>query len=172
MVDRVGQQLGNYQLIQLLGQGSLAEVYLGGHIHLGMLAAIKVLHAPLSSEEITPFRREARVIAHLVHPNIVRVLEFGIEDHTPFLVMDFAPHGSLRQHYPRGTLLPLASVVSYSRQVADACSLHMTSGWSTGMSSQRTCCWGGARRCCSVTLGSPSSRTGRTIRAPIIRRVP
>ena len=43
MVDRVGQQLGNYQLIQLLGQGSLAEVYLGGHIHLGMLAAIKVL---------------------------------------------------------------------------------------------------------------------------------
>ena len=120
MVDRVGQQLGNYQLIQLLGQGSLAEVYLGGHIHLGMLAAIKVLHAPLSSEEITPFRREARVIAHLVHPNIVRVLEFGIEDHTPFLVMDFAPHGSLRQHYPRGTLLPLASVVSYSRQVADA----------------------------------------------------
>ncbi len=120
MVDRVGQQLGNYQLIQLLGQGSLAEVYLGGHIHLGMLAAIKVLHAPLSSEEIAPFRREARVIAHLVHPNIVRVLEFGIEDHTPFLVMDFAPHGSLRQHYPRGTLLPLASVVSYSRQVADA----------------------------------------------------
>jgi serine/threonine protein kinase len=120
VVDRVGQQLGNYQLIQLLGQGNLAEVYLGGHIHLGMLAAIKVLHASLSSEEIAPFRREARVIAHLVHPNIVRVLEFGIEDHTPYLVMDFAPHGSLRQHYPRGTRLPLALVVAYSRQVADA----------------------------------------------------
>ena len=122
MVDRVGQQFGNYQLIQLLGQGNLAEVYLGGHIHLGMLAAIKVLHAPStsSSEEIAPFRREARVIAHLVHPNIVRVLDFGIEDHTPFLVMDFAPLGSLRQRYPRGTLLPLPMVVSYTRQVADA----------------------------------------------------
>ena len=120
MVDRVGQQLGNYQLIQLLGQGSLAEVYLGGHIHLGMLAAIKVLHAQLSSEDIAPFRREARVIASLIHPNIVRVLDFGIEDQTPFLVMDFAPHGTVRQRYPRGTLLPVTTAVTYTRQVADA----------------------------------------------------
>ena len=120
MVDRVGQQLGNYQLIQLLGQGSLAEVYLGGHIHIGTLVAIKVLHAQLSSEDIASFRREARVIASLIHPNIVRVLDFGIEDQTPFLVMDFAPHGTVRQRYPRGTLLPVPTVVSYTRQVADA----------------------------------------------------
>jgi serine/threonine protein kinase len=120
LTDRVGQQLGNYQLFQLLGQGSLAEVYLGGHIHLGTLAAIKVLHAQLSSEDITTFRREARVIAHLIHPNIVRVLEFGIEGQTPFLVMDFAPHGTVRQLYPKGKLLPLPTVVSYSMQVADA----------------------------------------------------
>ena len=120
MADRVGQQLGNYQLIQLLGQGSLAEVYLGGHIHLGTLAAIKVLHAQLKNEDIATFRREARVIAHLIHPNIVRVLEFGIEDQIPFLVMDFAPHGTIRQRYPRGTLLPIETVVSYARQVAGA----------------------------------------------------
>ena len=91
MADRVGQQLGNYQLIQFLGRGSFAYVYLGGHIHLGTLAAIKVLHAQLTSEDVTTFRLEARVIAHLIHPNIVRVLEFGIEEQTPFLVMDFAP---------------------------------------------------------------------------------
>lgn len=120
MVDRVGQQLGNYQLIQLLGQGSLAEVYLGGHIHIGTLAAIKVLHAQLSSEDIAHFRREARVIASLIHPNIVRVLDFGIEDQTPFLVMDFAPYGTVRQRYTRGTLLSVPTVVSYTRQVADA----------------------------------------------------
>src|SRR6266853_3188903 len=97
LTDRVGQQLGNYQLVQLLGEGSFAAVYLGGHIHLGTLAAIKVLHAQLTSEDITTFRLEARVIAHLIHPNIVRVLEFGIEEQPPFLVMDFAPHGILRQ---------------------------------------------------------------------------
>ena len=60
MADRVGQQLGNYQLIQLLGQGSLAEVYLGGHIHIGTLAAIKVLHAQLKSEDIAPFQWNTR----------------------------------------------------------------------------------------------------------------
>jgi serine/threonine protein kinase len=120
MADRVGQQLGNYQLIQFLGRGSFAEVYLGGHIHLGTLAAIKVLHAQLTSEDITTFRLEARVIAHLIHPNIVRVLEFGIEEQTTFLVMDFAPYGTLRQSFPKGTLLPLPTVVSYTRQVANA----------------------------------------------------
>jgi serine/threonine protein kinase len=120
MVNRVGQQLGNYQLIQSLGQGSLAEVYLGGHIHIGTLAAIKVQHTQLRSEDIAPFRREARVIASLIHPNIIRVLDFGIEDQTPFLVMDFAPYGTVRQRYPRGTLLPVPTAVSYARQVAGA----------------------------------------------------
>lgn len=120
MTDRIGQQLGNYQLVQLLGEGSFAAVYLGGHIHLGTLAAIKVLHAQLTSEDVGTFRTEARIVAHLIHPNIVRVLEFGIDDNIAFLVMDFAPHGTLRQRYPRGTLLPLPTVVSFVRAVADA----------------------------------------------------
>ena len=120
MADRIGQQLGNYQLVQVLGEGSFAAVYLGGHIHLGTLAAIKVLHTQLTSEDVSTFRTEARVVAHLIHPNIVRVLEFGIEGNIPFLVMDFAPHGTLRQRYPRGTQLPLATVVSYISAIADA----------------------------------------------------
>ncbi len=43
MINRIGQQLGNYRLIRLLGAGGFAEVYLGEHIHLGTQAAIKVL---------------------------------------------------------------------------------------------------------------------------------
>ena len=43
MADRLGQQLGNYQLVRLLGQGGFADVYLGKHIHLDSQAAIKVL---------------------------------------------------------------------------------------------------------------------------------
>src|SRR5436190_8098977 len=100
MADRVGQQLGNYQLIRLLGRGGFAEVYLGEHIHLNTLAAIKVLLTQLASEDIENFRKEARTIAHLEHPHIVRVLEFGIEGTVPFLVMDYAPNGSLRQRHP------------------------------------------------------------------------
>ena len=120
MADRIGQQLGNYRLVRLLGQGGFAEVYLGEHIYLGTSAAIKVLHTQLASEDITQFQTEARTIAHLVHPHIVRVLEFGVEGVTPFLVVDYAPNGSLRTHYPRGSTLPLPTIVSYVEQIADA----------------------------------------------------
>src|SRR5260370_10974370 len=99
--NRVGQQLGNYRLIRVLGEGGFAEVYLGEHIHLGTKAAIKVLHTQLTNDDVDKFRTEARTIAHLVHPNIVRVLEFDVEGRTPFLVMDYAPNGSLRQRHTR-----------------------------------------------------------------------
>jgi len=120
MADRVGQQLGNYRLVRLLGQGGFAEVYLGEHIYLGTSAAIKVLRTELDSDEIEHFHSEARTIARLMHPHIVRVLEFGLENTTPFLVVDYAPNGTLRKHHARGVPLPLSTVVSYVRQIADA----------------------------------------------------
>src|SRR2546430_3039652 len=120
MADRVGQQLGNYQLIRLLGQGGFAEVYLGEHIHLGTPAAIKVLHTQLTSDDMDKFRTEARTIAHLIHPYIVRVLEFGMEGKTPFLVMDYASNGTLRQRHLRGIPLTLVTIVPYVKQVASA----------------------------------------------------
>src|SRR5437868_4891525 len=120
MGDRIGQQLGNYRVTHKLGEGGFAEVYLGEHIHLGTQAAIKVLRAQLTSDDADKFRLEARTIAHLVHPNIVRVLEFGLEGSTPFLVMDYAPNGTLRQRHPRGTQLPLTTIVEYVKQAASA----------------------------------------------------
>ena len=101
MTDLLGHQLGNYRLIRLLGHGGFADVYLGEHIHLNTLAAIKMLDARLTADEITQFRNEARTIARLEHPHIVRVLDFGVEDRFPFLVMSYAPNGTLRQRHPQ-----------------------------------------------------------------------
>src|SRR2546423_5000451 len=106
MVNYIGQRLGNYELTRLLGEGGFAQVYLGEHIYLSTQAAIKVLNTQVGND-LDLFRTEARTIARLVHPNIVRVLEFGVEYNTPFLVMDYAPGGTLRQRHPKGTLLPL-----------------------------------------------------------------
>ncbi len=120
MAEHVRQQLGNYRLIQLLGQGNFSEVYLGEHIHLHTQAAIKVLHGQLASHDVESFLTEARTLAHLRHPHIIQVLDFGVEGTTPFLVMDYAPNGNLRQHHPKGTQLPLDTIISYVMQVAEA----------------------------------------------------
>ncbi|GHO48080.1 serine/threonine protein kinase [Ktedonospora formicarum] len=121
MANLIGKQLGNYTLTQLLGQGGFAEVYLGEHVYLKTPAAIKVLHAQLSGQDDTEsFQREAQYIARLVHPNIIRVLDFGIAEQVPFLVMDYAPRGTLRQKHPRGTRLPLNTILPYVKQTAAA----------------------------------------------------
>ena len=120
MVDRVGQQLGSYRLIRLLGRGGFAEVYLGEHFRLKSRAAIKVLHAQLSEDDIARFLNEAQTIANLEHPNIVHVLDFDITENTPFLVMGYASEGTLRQRYPKGTRLQPQVILPYVKQIADA----------------------------------------------------
>jgi len=120
MNDRVGKQLGNYRLIRLLGQGGFADVYLGEQIYLKTPAAIKVLQARLVQDDLQVFLKEARSIANLVHPNIVRVLEFGVEVDLPYLVMDYAPNSTLRQRHPKGTRVPPPIIANYIKQVASA----------------------------------------------------
>ncbi len=119
MADLLGQRLGNYRLIRLLGRGGFAQVYLGEHLRLGTQAAIKVLALHLADEDVERFLTEARTIARLEHPHIVRILDFDVEQEMPFLVMGYAPGGTLRQRHPKGTRLPLDLILSYVKQIAD-----------------------------------------------------
>ena len=120
MTDRVGEHLGNYQLVQLLGQGGSASVYLGKHRYLNSYAALKVLHARIHSDDEHMFLSEAQRLVDLQHPHIVRLLDFAIENGTAVLIMDYAPKGSLRQQYPAGTQIPLTTVIDLVAQVASA----------------------------------------------------
>jgi serine/threonine protein kinase len=121
MADRIGQQLDKYRITRLIGRGGFADVYLGEHIYLRTPAAIKVLATRLSSpDDLENFLKEARIIAQLLHPYIVRVLDFGVDGETPFLVMEYAPNGTLRERHRRGTQLPLSTTVAYVKQVAEA----------------------------------------------------
>jgi serine/threonine protein kinase len=120
MVDRVGQQLGSYRLIRLLGMGGFAEVYLGQHVRLDSYVAVKVLNAQLSGTDVNSFQREAHTIARLLHPHIIRVFDYDVAEGAPFLVMDYAPNGTICTRYPKGTQVPLAHIVTYVKQVADA----------------------------------------------------
>src|SRR6266568_8378274 len=120
MADSVGQRLGNYRLVRLLGQGGFAQVYLGEHQRLGTQAAIKLLSTHLSDDEVEKFLAEARIIARLEHPHIIRILDFDVEQDVPFLVMSYAPNGTMRRRFPKGTRLPLDIILTYLKQAADA----------------------------------------------------
>lgn len=116
----IDQQLERYRLIRLLGQSDSSEVYLGEHKQLHVPVAIKLLHSHIAKSELEKFVAQARTLTHLDHPHIARVFDFGIEDHRPFLVMTYAPRGTLRQRHPKGTRVPLETIVSYVKQIASA----------------------------------------------------
>jgi WD40 repeat protein len=120
MTDRIGQQIGNYRLVRLLGEGGFAEVYLGENMYIGTQVAIKLLSVRVAQDDIGQFQQEARLLADLTHQHIVRVLDFGVDERTPYLIMDYAPGGSLRTRHPKGSRLPLPKVVEYVQQVAQA----------------------------------------------------
>jgi eukaryotic-like serine/threonine-protein kinase len=120
MVNRSGQLLGHYKLIRLIGRGGSADVYLARNLHLRSLCAIKILRTPLMRKGQRKFLEEARLAATLEHDHIVRVLDFDVQNGVPFIVMSYAPHGSLRNRYPRGTKLSFSAILTYLEQIADA----------------------------------------------------
>ncbi|HLI06567.1 MAG TPA: protein kinase [Ktedonobacteraceae bacterium] len=120
MRDFVGKQLGNYRIVQLLGRGGFAEVYLGEHMYLKNAAAVKVLRTLLTEEARAAFVKEGQMLVRLHHPHIVRLLDFAVEEGVPFLVMEYAPGGNLRKLHPMGSRVPPETVVSYVRQTASA----------------------------------------------------
>jgi serine/threonine protein kinase len=123
MTVRIGQLLGEYRLVRFLGKGSYAEVFLGEHRYIGTKDAIKVLHTRLIDQEES-FIKEARQIANLSHPNIVRVRNFAIDRQgdqpIPYLVMDYAPKGNILQLHPRGERLTPQQILLYIKQIANA----------------------------------------------------
>ncbi len=116
----IGEQFGSYRLIRHIGRGGFADVYLGQHLRLSMQAAIKILNTRISDDDTQSFQREAETIATLDYPGIVRVLDFDIKNGLPFLVLEYAPNGSLRQRHAKGTRVPLPTVISYVKQVGEA----------------------------------------------------
>src|ERR1700686_5439165 len=113
--------LGNYRVLRLIGEGGFSRVYLGEHLFLKTYAAIKVPKTQLESNDLEAFLSEARRGVGLRHPHILRTLECGVEGGTtPYIIMEYAPGGSVRSRYPSGTPLPPAAVITYIKQAGSA----------------------------------------------------
>jgi len=116
-----GQSVGGCRIQRLLGQGQSSEVYLGEHPRLSHPVAVKLLHAWTGEREVQRFLTQAAMLSKLDHPHIIHIYDFGLtDDDVPYLVVSYAPYGTLRQRYPRGSSLQLSEVVGYVLQAADA----------------------------------------------------
>ncbi|MFB0534912.1 MAG: protein kinase, partial [Anaerolineae bacterium] len=84
----VGQFLGQYELIELIGKGGMARVYKSIQPALERYVAVKLLHPSVATNEdfLARFQREAKAAASLRHPNIVQIFDFGHQDEFYYMV--------------------------------------------------------------------------------------
>ncbi len=117
------QQIGNWQIEGQLGEGGMGSVYLARHRTLGTQAALKVLAPGLGRDDRfrERFVREARAQAQLRHPGIAQVMDFLEQGDDLFVVIEYLPGGTLADRLEnRRERLPVATVVSWTRQALDA----------------------------------------------------
>ncbi len=112
-----------YQILSVVGRGSMGVVYKARHELMGRLVAIKMLRGQLLRDErsVKRFEREARATSRLDHPNVIAVHDFGLtENRQPYLVMDFASGVTLYEIQKRERILAPQRAVHIFSQVCDA----------------------------------------------------
>lgn len=121
MLDLVGKTLGTYRIDSLVGEGGMGAVFRAHDLALDREVAIKVLHAPefAAADFSARFQREARILAKLVHPNILSVFQYGQSEGLAYLVMPFIDGESLAGRLRRGPL-ELHQVTAIVTQLASA----------------------------------------------------
>jgi DNA-binding beta-propeller fold protein YncE len=116
-----GQTIGQYTIVNKLGEGGMGAVYKADQPAIHRSVALKVLSANLASDPdaLDRFKREVDMIAELEHPYILPVYDFGQVDDNPYIVMRYMSGGSLFQRMHEQQL-PQAELLRVLRQVAEA----------------------------------------------------
>ena len=115
MMNLVGQEVGDYKLLRLLGQGYSDCVYLGEHKQYRFYVAVKVQE---THRWQTRGHNEVYMLSHLNHPYIVHMHSYGRKDHIYFFVMDLATQGTLQDLLTQN--IPISRVATYVKQIASA----------------------------------------------------
>jgi eukaryotic-like serine/threonine-protein kinase len=117
----IGQTLGNYRVVEKLGEGGMGVVYAAEHTLIGRKAAIKLLLPEYCNnrEIVDRFFNEARAAAMIKHEGIVAILDFGhVEDGSAYIVMEFLDGESLTERIERAAPMSEADVIRLTRQTA------------------------------------------------------
>ena len=118
---QIGSRLGDFELVDVLGRGGMAVVYLARQVSLDRLVALKMIAALKASDPPTQerFRREAKSVAQLDHPGIVSIHEAGSVDGALYYTMDYV-EGSDLGRVLRQRQLPVREAADLMRRVAEA----------------------------------------------------
>lgn len=118
--DSMPSHLGPYRIVTLLGAGSMGRVYKGYDESLERMVAIKVINKSLAEDTryMESFRREAKLLAKLTHPNVSLIYYFGNLESMPYFCMEFMPGGSLENLLQESGKFDAETCVSYTLQVA------------------------------------------------------
>lgn len=123
------QHLGHFCLYDHIGHGGYADVYYAIDLYLEREVAIKVFHTPVNPRNhraVEVHAREARTLLQLRHAHIIGVIDFNIDNMTPYIVMEYAQNGSLRDIHPLGDRLDWDTILDYLAQITDALTfIHM-----------------------------------------------
>lgn len=125
MIDK-GYLLGErYRIIDTLGEGGMANVYLAEDIILQRKVAVKILRLDLQNEPQTQarFQREALATSELSHPNIVSVLDVGTDHGLPYMVMEYVDGPDLKDYIRENSPLDLREVIQIMDQILSAVAL-------------------------------------------------
>ena len=117
-----GQKINDrYEIIKSIGEGGMANVYLGHDTILDRNVAIKVLRGDLSNDEkfVRRFQREALSASSLAHPNIVEMYDVGEDDGTYYIVMEYVDGKTLKQLLKRRGTLTLSEAIDIMSQLTD-----------------------------------------------------
>jgi len=109
---------GRYRILSLLAEGGMGVVYKGERVGIGRPVVIKFLHAVLSDKPgiVDRFEREARATARLNHPNCVALVDFGIDEGAPYLVMEYVEGKTLADLLDHGPVKP-ERAIEISKQI-------------------------------------------------------
>jgi serine/threonine-protein kinase len=115
-------EIEGYRLLEKLGRGAMGTVYKALHVGLQRIVAIKVLHQDLATDptQVERLKGEAKLLASLDHPNILRALDAGESNGFPFVVTEYVEGLTLREHLALHGPLPEGDALSITRALADA----------------------------------------------------
>jgi eukaryotic-like serine/threonine-protein kinase len=121
----IGRDLlgGQFQILQKIGSGGMGSVYKATQPAMNRMVAVKILHPKLANRKdlVSRFRREARAMSHLTHPNTVKVLLYGeLEDGSLYIVMEYLEGRNLNQVVRKEGPLPVERAIPILIQVCGA----------------------------------------------------